>query len=183
MSPEKLFLFPDGAGSAISYANLPNIHSDIAVIGLNCPYVRHPQEMTCPLDELKKGCLDEVKRRQPHGPYNFGGWSVGGILAYRAIQNLIQEGEEVESLVIIDSPGPKSLDWLPQRSCDHCNTINLFGKNARFIDIIPCSLACALQSNNRSASRILCDTTQYSVDLLASHRAQCVYCPRLTSNF
>lgn len=123
-----LFLFPDGAGSATSYANLPKIHSDMAVIGLNCPYVRHPQELTCSLDELMQSYLNEVRRRQPHGPYNFGGWSAGGILAYRATQILIQECEEVENLVLIDSPVPKGLDRLPKRFYDHCISIGLFGK-------------------------------------------------------
>ena len=113
MSSKTIFLFPDGAGSATSYATLPKMHPDIAIIGLNCPYVRHPEEMTCSPDELMKGYLDEVKRRQPHGPYNFGGWSAGGILAYRATQILMQEGEEVENLVLIDSPVPKGLDKLP----------------------------------------------------------------------
>jgi len=128
MSAKTLFLLPDGAGSATSYANLPKIHSDVSVIGLNCPYFRHPQEMTCSLDELIKSYLDEVRRRQPHGPYNFGGWSAGGILAYRATQILIAEGEEVENLVLIDSPEPRGLDRLPQRFYDHCNRIGLFGK-------------------------------------------------------
>lgn len=122
-----LFLFPDGAGSASSYANLPRIHSDLAVLALNCPYVRHPQEMTCSLDELMKSYLEEVKRRQPNGPYNLGGWSAGGILAYRATQILIEEGQEVESLVLIDSPVPKGLDRLPQRFYDHLSSINIFG--------------------------------------------------------
>ena len=124
-----LFLFPDGAGSASSYANLPNINRDLAVLALNCPYVRHPQEMmTCSLNELMSSYLDEVRRRQPNGPYNLGGWSAGGILAYRAAQILIQEGEEVENLVLIDSPVPKSLDRLPQRFYDHLNSIDIFGK-------------------------------------------------------
>ena len=126
---KSLFLFPDGAGSASSYANLPNIHPDLAVLALNCPYVRHPQEMTCSLDELMRSYLDEVRRRQPNGPYNLGGWSAGGILAYRATQILIQEGEEVENLLLIDSPVPKGLDRLPQRFYDHLNSINIFGRN------------------------------------------------------
>ena len=128
INSKTLFLFPDGAGSATSYANLPKIHSDMALIGLNCPYVRHPQEMTCSLDELMKSYLSEVRRRQPQGPYNFGGWSAGGILAYRATQVLIQEGEVVENLVLIDSPVPKGLDRLPKRFYDHCSSIGLFGR-------------------------------------------------------
>lgn len=124
-----LFLFPDGAGTASSYSNLPKIHPDLSVLALNCPFVRHPHEMTCSLDGLMKSYLDEIKRRQPAGPYNFGGWSAGGILAYRAAQILIHQGEEVESLVLIDSPAPEGLDRLPQRFYDHLASIDLFGKS------------------------------------------------------
>ena len=128
-----LMLFPDGAGSATSYVSVPKIHPDLAVVCLNCPYVRNPQEMmTVAFDELMKSYLKEVKRRQPHGPYNLGGWSAGGILAYRAAQILIDEGESVDNLVLIDSPVPtKGLDRLPQYFYDHCNSIGLFGKTAQ----------------------------------------------------
>ncbi|KAL8795409.1 MAG: hypothetical protein Q9195_002150 [Heterodermia aff. obscurata] len=128
MSSKTLFLFPDGAGSASSYTNIPPIHSELAVVGLNCPYVRYPSEMTCSLDELLVCYLDEVRRTQPQGPYNLGGWSAGGILAYRAAQLLIQAGEAVERIVLIDSPVPKRLDKLPRRFYDHCQSIGLFGK-------------------------------------------------------
>ena len=83
--------------------------------------------MTCLLDELMKSYPDEVRRRQAKGPYNLGGWSAGGILAYFAAQILIQDGEEVENLVLINSPVPKGLDRLPQRFYDHCKSIGLFG--------------------------------------------------------
>ena len=123
------FLFPDGAGSASSYANLPTIDRNLSVLALNCPYVRHPEEMmTCSLNELMSSYLDEVRRRQPKGPYNLGGWSAGGILAYRAAQILIQEGEQVENLVLVDAPVPKGLDRLPQRFYDHLDSIDIFGK-------------------------------------------------------
>ena len=133
-----LFLFPDGAGSAHSYASLPKIHNDAAILGLNCPFVRHPQEMVnCSLDALVNAYLDEVKRRQPHGTYNFGGWSAGGILAYRAAQVMMGRGEKVERLVLIDSPVPKGLDRLPQRFYDHCKSIGLFGKASGSLGQLP----------------------------------------------
>ena len=72
--------------------------------------------------------MTKFRRRQPNGPYNFGGWSAGGILAYRAAQILIQEGEQVENLVLMDSPVPKGLDRLPQRFYDHLTSIGIFGK-------------------------------------------------------
>jgi len=126
-----LFLFPDGSGSATSYASLPRIDPDISVIGLNSPYLKDPHKMkTCPLDELIEGYLNEIRRRQPNGPYDLGGWSAGGILAYRAAQILIDQGEQVLSLILIDSPVPKGLDRLPQHFYDFCDSLNLFGHAA-----------------------------------------------------
>lgn len=124
-----LILFPDGSGSATSYANLPRVRSDLAIIALNCPYYRHPEEMhSIDLDELIESYLTELRRRQPFGPYNLGGWSSGGILAYRAAQRLIQEGEEVDSLALIDAPPPLAgLDKLPRRWYDHCAAAGIFG--------------------------------------------------------
>jgi thioesterase domain-containing protein/acyl carrier protein len=123
-----LFLFPDGGGSAAPYSTLHRVHPDICIIGLNSPYARHPEEMKCGLDELITSYLTEIRRRQPTGPYYFGGWSVGGIFAYRATYELIQQGEVVRNLVLIDSPTPRGLDKLPQRFYDFCNDLGLFGR-------------------------------------------------------
>ncbi|KAM3080825.1 hypothetical protein ACMFMF_002740 [Clarireedia jacksonii] len=123
-----LFLFPDGSGSSTSYGSLPRIDPGIAVIGLNSPYLKEPLLMrNVPLDDLIDGYLMEIRRRQPNGPYDFGGWSAGGILAYRAAQILCDQGEEVLSLILIDSPTPKGLDRLPQHFYDFCESLNLFG--------------------------------------------------------
>lgn len=124
-----LFLFPDGAGSAFSYAAIPRIDSSLSVVALNSPYHRKPHLFRCALDDLLKSYIAEIRRRQPSGPYHFGGWSAGGILAYRAAQIMIQElHESVASLVLIDSPVPtRGLDRLPQHFYDYCNKINVFG--------------------------------------------------------
>ena len=121
-----LFLFADGAGSASSYSKLPRVNNNLAIIGLNSPYARFPEEMTCTLDQLLDEYLAELHRRQPIGPYNLGGWSAGGILAYCATQRLIWEGEKVDNLLIIDSPVPQGLDKLPQRFMTHCLNIGLW---------------------------------------------------------
>lgn len=122
-----LFLFPDGSGSATSYAPLPKLSSSIAVYGLNCPYMKTPERMTCSIDDLTPSYLTEVRRRQPHGPYYFGGWSAGGICAFDAAQQLSREREAVEKLILIDSPFPIGLEKLPPRLYDFFNSIGLFG--------------------------------------------------------
>ncbi|RYO94433.1 hypothetical protein DL766_002781 [Monosporascus sp. MC13-8B] len=126
--PQTLILFPDGSGCAASYVAMAPVRPGLAVIGLNCPYYRHPEEMEdVTLDALMRSYLNEVRRRQPTGPYNLGGWSSGGILAFRAAQMLIQEGDQVDTLVLIDAPPPTGLDPLPDRWYEHCAKANLFG--------------------------------------------------------
>jgi thioesterase domain-containing protein/acyl carrier protein len=133
-SPSKtdktLFLFPDGAGSATSYTGIPRVDSSVSVVGLNSPYHRQPHLFNCTVDDLIKSYVEEVRRRQPSGPYHFGGWSAGGILAYRATQMMIEDYQErVESLTLIDSPVPHGLDRLPQHFYDYCNKVHLFGNS------------------------------------------------------
>ncbi|THC97584.1 hypothetical protein EYZ11_002939 [Aspergillus tanneri] len=123
---KNLFLFPDGSGSASSYSRMGKLQANVAVIGLNCPYVRNPEAMTCTLDQMIRRYLDEIRRRQPIGPYSLGGWSAGGILAYRAAQELIREGETVDDLVLLDSPEPIGLNKLPQRFIDHLESCGLW---------------------------------------------------------
>ncbi|GAB7355309.1 hypothetical protein MBLNU459_g5843t1 [Dothideomycetes sp. NU459] len=128
---KRLFLFPDGSGNSASYASLPNVGSDVAVYGLNCPYMRNPEEMKCRLDELTAPYLAEIRRRQPRGPYYLGGWSAGGICAYDAAQELSRAGEEVARLLLLDSPFPIGLEKLPPRLYDFFNTCGLFGQGGR----------------------------------------------------
>ena len=128
-STKKLWLFPDGSGSSTSYMTIPKINDDVAVLGLNCPYLKSPQSLiTCGIDGLTVLYLREIRRRQPHGPYYLGGWSAGGICAYDAAQALQREGEEVLRLVLIDSPFPIGLEKLPPRLYDFFDSVKLFGE-------------------------------------------------------
>ncbi|KAB8239545.1 beta-ketoacyl synthase [Aspergillus alliaceus] len=122
-----LFLLPDGSGSCSSYAGLPRIHPSIAVVGVNCPFMKTPESYTCTIDEVAQLYITEIRRRQPHGPYALGGWSVGGIFAYHIAQQLAAQGEQVTELVLIDCPVPKGLDHLPHRYYEYCDTIGLLG--------------------------------------------------------
>lgn len=121
-----LFLFPDGSGSATSYVPLARVSPDIAVIGLNCPYISNPEDMKCSIGDITPFYLEEIRRRQPHGPYYFGGWSAGGICALDAAQELGRVGETVERLILIDSPNPIGLEKLPPRLYAFFESIGLF---------------------------------------------------------
>ena len=96
IATKKLFLFPDGSGSATSYVTIPNISPDVAVYGLNCPFMKNPTSFTCGIDGVSAIYLAEMRRRQPHGPYIIGGWSAGGVVAYEVATQLLAIGETVE---------------------------------------------------------------------------------------
>ena len=124
-----LFLFPDGSGSATSYATIPGVSPDVCVYGLNCPYMKTPENLKFSLDEITKPYVNEIRRRQPKGPYNFGGWSAGGICAYDAARFLIlEENERVERLLLLDTPFPIGLEKLPPRLYSFFDSIGLFGE-------------------------------------------------------
>ena len=123
-----LWLFPDGSGSATSYVTIPKVGDDVVVYGLNCPYMKTPHELVCGVDGLTVSYLQELRRRQPHGPYYLGGWSAGGISALDAAQVLQKEGEKVERLILIDSPFPIGLEKLPPHLYDFFKSAKLFGE-------------------------------------------------------
>jgi acyl carrier protein len=113
VATKKFFLVPDGSGSATSYISIPNISPDMAVYGLNCPFMKCPEKWNCGVEGVSSLYLQEIKRRQPEGPYIIGGWSAGGVMAYEVAQQLVNSGEKVENLVLIDAPCPVALDPLP----------------------------------------------------------------------
>jgi iterative type I PKS product template protein len=127
VATKKFFLVPDGSGSATSYISIPNISSDMAVYGLNCPFMKCPEKWTCGVEGVAAIYLNEIKRRQPQGPYLVGGWSAGGVMAYEVAKQLVNAGEKVESLVLIDAPCPVALDPLPARLHIFFDQIGLLG--------------------------------------------------------
>ncbi|KAL8929785.1 MAG: hypothetical protein Q9208_000929 [Pyrenodesmia sp. 3 TL-2023] len=119
-----MFMFPDGSGSATSYMHLPRLRGDIALVAMNCPYMTNPKEMQGSFEDIAGALLAEVRRRQPKGPYYLGGWSAGGAFAHYAARILIEAGEEVRSLLLIDAPCPVGLGKLPQLFFDYWRTIH-----------------------------------------------------------
>ena len=59
-----------------------------------------------PLEEIAAACVEAIRSLQPHGPYYLGGWSMGGVLAFLAAEQLEREGEEIALLAQFDSPAP-----------------------------------------------------------------------------
>ncbi len=58
------------------------------------------------IEDMAAHYLDEIRSVQPNGPYFFGGFSFGGLVAYEMAQQLLTSGGEVGLLVLFDTyPG------------------------------------------------------------------------------
>ncbi|MCB9230918.1 MAG: amino acid adenylation domain-containing protein [Bacteroidia bacterium] len=61
------------------------------------------------VEEMAAAYLDEIRSVQKDGPYQLGGWSLGGLIAWEMARQLEQSGQEVGLLVMVDTFSPQSL--------------------------------------------------------------------------
>ena len=111
---KQVFMIPDGSGSATSYTEIvADVGPDVAVWGMFSPFMKTPHEYKCGVYGMATKFIEEIKRRQPEGPYALSGWSAGGVIAYEIVNQLTKAGEEVSHLIIIDAPCPITIEPLP----------------------------------------------------------------------
>jgi iterative type I PKS product template protein len=122
-----LWMVPDGSGCATSYTEISQISQDWAVWGLFSPFMKTPEEYNCGVYGMAKKFIDEMKRRQPVGPYSLAGWSAGGVIAYEIVNQLTKINEVVEHLIIIDAPCPVTIEPLPKSLHAWFASIGLLG--------------------------------------------------------
>ncbi|HVE81893.1 MAG TPA: thioesterase domain-containing protein, partial [Myxococcales bacterium] len=94
-------------GSVACYVELArSLGPDHPFLGLQSPGLDGTPYPFTSLEEIAADYLEAIRRRQPSGPYALGGWSNGGVLAFEMAQQLVQRGEQVALLALIDSRAP-----------------------------------------------------------------------------
>jgi len=58
------------------------------------------------IEEMAAHYIEAVRQVQPHGPYQLGGWSFGGLVAFEMAQQLHRAGQQVSLLAILDTLAP-----------------------------------------------------------------------------
>ncbi|WP_342026020.1 non-ribosomal peptide synthase/polyketide synthase [Cytobacillus pseudoceanisediminis] len=103
-SQTPLFLVHPIGGNVLCYRELAGvIDKDQTVYGLQSPGLHEGTKPLSTIEEMAKQYIEEIKILQPQGPYYLGGWSIGGIIAYEMAQQLMEQGEKVNQLTLIDS--------------------------------------------------------------------------------
>jgi thioesterase domain-containing protein/acyl carrier protein len=97
------FIHPAG-GTVFCYRLLAeHLGTDRPVYGIQAVGVdggRAPQEVA---EEMAAHYVAAVRSVQPHGPYFLGGWSLGGNLAFEMSRQLVEQGERVGLLALLDA--------------------------------------------------------------------------------
>ncbi|KAL0944874.1 uncharacterized protein CTRU02_202761 [Colletotrichum truncatum] len=105
-SKENMFLLPDASGSSAVYTGLPpnlSIDTNMSYFALESPFHGMETAPDCSMERYCSFFVEAIRRVQPLGPYMLGGWSLGGRVAYECARQLIQQGQHVAGLFLIES--------------------------------------------------------------------------------
>lgn len=94
-------------GEVLIYYDLARcLGADQPVYGIQAPLLNELGDRCSPLEELAAEYLRALREVQPQGPYSFGGYSYGSIVAFEMAQQLRRSGETVGLLALLDGPSP-----------------------------------------------------------------------------
>ena len=104
-----LFLATDGAGSATAYIHIPRFPSNRRIYALESPFLPNPLDFNCSVEDFCSLYVTAIRSNQPRGPYNIGGWSAGAVYAYEISRQLLNAGEKIQCLFLIDMRVPRPM--------------------------------------------------------------------------
>jgi len=120
-----LFLICDGAGSATAYIHLPIFGNGMKVYALESPFLDCPSEYTTTVEETAQIYLAALRKTQPKGPYMLGGWSAGAVFSYEVCRRLLEAGETILGLILIDMRVPRPMPDLLEPTRDFIEHVGL----------------------------------------------------------
>jgi len=112
-SKNPVFAIHSGNTMVVTYAEIARrLGTDQPFYGIEPRGLIEGQE---PFDDLYKMAayyIEKMRQIQSKGPYQLLGHSLGGVVAYEMAQQLVAAGEEVESLILMDSYQPEMMTGL-----------------------------------------------------------------------
>lgn len=106
---QPLFIIHPIMGVAFPYyALVMALDPDRPVFGLQSFDNRGDALQDWKMERIVARYVAEVRKVQPTGPYHLAGWSFGSMAAYEMACQLAEAGEEVRSLIVLDTWAPGS---------------------------------------------------------------------------
>ncbi|MBX2864953.1 MAG: alpha/beta fold hydrolase [Leptolyngbyaceae cyanobacterium MAG.088] len=104
------FFFHGGSADALTWARFSHLlGTERPFYALQRPDLDGREVTHTTVEALALDCVKEMRMVQPKGPYLVGGHCLGGAVAFEIAQQLQADGEDVASIVLIDSYRPGEL--------------------------------------------------------------------------
>jgi amino acid adenylation domain-containing protein len=99
-----LFLVHGAGGNVLLYRDLAQrLGDDQPLYGLQAFGLDGQRAPLSTVEEMAASYLPYIRRTQPRGPYYLGGYCMGGLVAYEMARRLVEEGEHVALLALLDT--------------------------------------------------------------------------------
>ena len=99
-----LYLVCWADGEVLGYRELvEQLGEEVSIVGLRMPGVDGDRLPPASVEEMAAHYVGEIRRVQPQGPYMIGGYCFSGLVAYEVARQLVEQGQELEMLALIDS--------------------------------------------------------------------------------
>lgn len=101
--PPLYVIHGDGLNVMVFHSFTQFIDADQPVYGLQAIGLTSNEYPAETIEEIAGEYLKEILEHNPDGPYNFAGYSFGGLVAYELTQQLMRMGKKVNMLGILDT--------------------------------------------------------------------------------
>jgi hypothetical protein len=99
----------DGYGDTLLYLNLARrMPDDLAVFGIEPRSIAGVPLAHTRIEDMAGFYVNEVRKKQPHGPYLLGGLCAGGVIAYEMASQLLRAGESIELVALFEAATPQA---------------------------------------------------------------------------
>jgi len=113
-SKRPLFLVHPAGGHVFPYLHLaPLLDPDQPFYGLQAQGIDDGREPHTRIEDMAAHYIQALQTVQPDGPYLLGGWSMGGVVAFEMAQQLLDQGQRVALLALLDGRIPTADEAFP----------------------------------------------------------------------
>ncbi|MEN8218891.1 MAG: amino acid adenylation domain-containing protein, partial [Pseudomonadota bacterium] len=113
-------------GNVFWYMNLArHLGTEQPFYGLQSAGLYGEREPLTRIEDMARLYIEALQTIQPQGPYQLGGWSLGGVVAFEMAQQLRKQGHQINLLALIDSYVPSNFP----KEIDETQLMTLFTRN------------------------------------------------------
>jgi len=107
-----LFLAHAAEGNVLLYRSLAShLGGDQPVYGLQSAGLDGHSPVDARFENVARSYVDEIRQIQAHGPYLLGGYCLGGTIAIEMARQLIDAGETVGMVALIEDYNVRAMRW------------------------------------------------------------------------